>query len=235
MSANESIEMDSMPSSTSDLKKFIKKSESHAETINEADRGDIHEMNELTDVESPLLENSSPLRAGEDIALLPMSPSDLNRMDEIENTFKVDDNYREQGNSSEQVSLVANLDNLESQEESRPVISEMLLRITELASDYYEFIIGGIILTLLLIFALAVLPKCFHSLYYDEYALSRSSLTGKVDDENVYEPGWHFMSPFNEWIKFHKTVHAVTLNNVKIYTTDQLMLKATFGVYYFLE
>jgi len=239
MSANENIELESVPASSSDLHRHIK-SESHAETINET-------RDEDEDVATPLLSQPSGP------AQIPMSASDLDRMEEIETTFAIDTTYREIDNK-EGVSLVGSgdVDNVESQE--RPQATEMLLRLKELAQDYIEFVIGGVLLFLLMIVAVVVLPKYFHSLYYDEYALARSGLTGRVDDSYVYEPGWHFMSPWNEWInsyvyepgwhfmspwnewiKFYKTAHAVRLNDLKVYTTDQLMVKASFGIYYFLE
>ncbi len=220
MSANENIELESVPASSSDLHRHIK-SESLAETINET-------RDEDEDVVTPLLSQPSGP------AQIPMSASDLDRMEEIETTFAIDTTYREIDNK-EGVSLVGSgdVDNVESQE--RPQATEMLLRLKELAQDYIEFVIGGVLLFLLMIVAVVVLPKCFHSLYYDEYALARSGLTGRVDDSYVYEPGWHFMSPWNEWIKFYKTAHAVRLNDLKVYTTDQLMVKASFGIYYFLE
>lgn len=242
MSANEDIEMDSMPASTSDLNKFIKR-ESKAETINEEIKETEMAVDENVDVDTPLLlggvqmdENNTPI---------PMSPSDLDRLAEIEQTFQINGDYRD-----EQVSLVHsmatsvdnNLDNIESQQ--RPInrnqsiemfLTVQFLRLVELARDYWKFVIAGVLLAVFSLVALVLLPKCFHSLYYDEYALARSSLTGKVDDKWVYEPGWHLMSPFNEWIIFKKTVHSVQLNNLQVYTTDQLMVKTSFEIYYFLD
>lgn len=228
MSANENIELESIPASSSDLQKHIK-SESHSEKINEA-KDEVETEIDAEDVATPLL--SQPTETPQ----IPMSPSDLARMEEIENTFTIDEftiNYREEDNK-EGVSLVGDVDRAESQQE-RTQIVEMLLRILELSRDYIEFVLAGIFLFLFLIFMVGVLPKCFHSLYYDEYALSRSGLTGRVDDTQVYEPGWHFMSPWNEWIKFHKTAHAIRLNDLKVFTTDQLMVKVSFSLYYFLE
>ncbi len=215
MSANEDIELESLQASSNHLQK-IAKNDPHAETINE--------IKEEADVETPLLQQTS------DPSRIPISPSDLSRMEIIETTFTIDN----ENDDKEAVSLIGDPENLQP-EDSRSQLAEILLRIKELAQDYIEFVIGGVVLFLLMIIILVILPQCFHSLYFDEYALSRSSLTGRVDDTYVYEPGWHFVSPWNEWIKFYKTAHAVRLNDLNVYTTDQLLVKASFSIYYFLE
>lgn len=247
MSANE-IEMTSMKESSSDLQKStLKPSESKHETINEdildetineaakeestTEDKDKEEKDDEVDEETPLFNKT------EDI---PISPSTELRNEEIETTFSVPDYYEPEGEPGEENELLESvrgsrqIEQLEIEESQSP--RDLILeRLMSVFKDYMVFVIVGALLVVFFLFAIMVLPKCFFSLYYDEYALSRSTFTGKVDDTLVYEPGWYIMSPFNEWIKFKKSIHSIKMNNLRVFTTDQLMVQINIAVYYFLD
>jgi len=230
MSANE-IELGSMKESSSDLNKQPPKSDSHTEKIDE-----VNEETTNVAVVSFVEEGDDRTEPNEQDTLLqtpeaqiPISASQEIRSQEIETTFTVQPDL---DSSEEEIETLLNHPN---NEEQRSPAADVLLRMRELFADYAIFIVGAFFLLLFFIFLVGILPHCFHSLYYDEYALSKSSLTGKVDDKEVYGPGWHFMSPFNEWIKFRKTEHTVRIMNVEIYTTDQLMVRLSMAIYYFLD
>lgn len=236
------MEMTSLKESSSDLSKFIKKSESFAEPIDEIKEEAVNveaveviselDASEEDDVSKPLLE-ASPVQAPESESV---DETLKNNDDESIKTLQLEPNSNEEADEVHSM-----LHQRISVEEDPPKsgLLERLIRIVyddiRISPSEEKFIMLFIIFLISFIFVLIILSSCFHSLYYDEYALSRSILTGKVDDSVVYEPGWHFMSPFNEWIKFYKTVHTARLHNLDIYTTDQLKLTASFVIYYSLD
>lgn len=232
MSANE-MEMDDM--SNPESSKLLKNSDSKQETIDEekvneerrevitlrageseapvVDQEREHDIDDEEDASAPLLDQTSPVQAPNESAT----------------------------SSQETVKLVDEEVDVEQMEIEEPVMSptfgpeNLLERFREAYADYGIFIIGGTLLLMAFFFTIFVLPKCFYSLYYDEYALARSTLTGSVDDTEVYGPGWHIMAPWYEWIKFYKTVHTISLNKLDIYSTDQLKVQGSFLIYYFLD
>ena len=237
MSANE-IEMTSMKESLSDF--TIKKSESVAEKIKE------ELEDELPGADMPLLGAKTS------------SPDDVSLRDYQETSFLADATeltVAQQLEQEEQDALLAvNLQNESQLPETRPTnIFNLINRLKENSL----YIIFGFVLLLFIALLLIVLPKCFFGLYYNEvccisfikiyflayhlnfiffkYALVRSKLTGKVDDSHVYEPGWHFLSPFSQWIKFYKSAHNIKLKNLRIFTKDQLRVQVSFVIYYFLK
>ena len=68
-----------------------------------------------------------------------------------------------------------------------------------------------------------------------QIALSRNTWTGSVNDRRVYESGIHLLLPWKEFIVFDKTVRSLRFDQVRLFTTDKLQVKASFRLYYQIE
>lgn len=228
MSANE-MEMDDMSNQES---KLLKNSDSKQETIEEDVKEEVVTLGaEEVAAESPVVEHELDVNE-EDALLNQTSPDQELRTIGSQETLKIEDD-------EEQAMLETSRDveqmEIEEPRRGSPTPEEIFERFRQAYEDYGVFIIGGVLLLFAFIFTIYVLPQCFYSLYYDEYALARSTLTGSVDSSEVYGPGWHIMAPWYEWIKFYKTVHTINLKKLDIYSTDQLKVQGSFLIYYFLD
>lgn len=215
--------------------KLLKSSDSKQETIEEDVKEELSEVITLRagefGAEAPVVEHEEE-DGNEEDALLNQTSPDVQVARGSQDTVIVEDEEEQP-----MLDTTEGVEQMEIEEPTRaPNSSEELFdRFREAYADYGIFIIGGALLLLAFLFTIVVLPKCFYSLYYDEYALARSTLTGSVDSSEVYGPGWHIMAPWYEWIKFYKTVHTINLKKLDIYSTDQLMVQGSFLVYYFLD
>lgn len=240
-SAEDEIEIemaDLKQSNHSDLNKFIKNSESHPEGILESENED----NESKEVDTgfgkeeekdigPVEQEEEEEEQSEDKPLL----EETTPLTGVQPDTEVDASSNE--NLTDEEDLEVQRELLAQNTEEVPT-NTLRSRLEGLSSEMKEKLMiaafVGIAIPIFILTAI-VLSNCFLSLYYDEYALARSTLTNKVDDKTVYGPGWHFVSPFTEWIKFYKTVHTINFKGLEISTTDQLKVTASFAIYYFLD
>lgn len=229
MAAND-IEMDTLTDGVDETTKFIEKSDSKQERIDE--KKDENKEEEVVEVVT--------LRAGETEA---QDNESLDSELELNDTARplLDQTTVDSPNAEQ-------LDKDEDQVSVSPE-AERLLEQMEIIDPEVESPRGGssisrkqairlgttIFIATSLILIMSVAPHFFFTLEYDQYALARNKWTGTLDDKHVYEPGWYILLPWKEWIIFQKTVHTISLNKIDIYSTDQMKMKISFLVYYFLD
>jgi hypothetical protein len=66
-------------------------------------------------------------------------------------------------------------------------------------------------------------------------ALARNKHTGTVNDATFGPGGLHFKPFWREWIKFDSMAQVIEMNNLQIYTTDNLQVRVSFWLYYFMD
>lgn len=88
-------------------------------------------------------------------------------------------------------------------------------------------IIGAILLVILL-------PMSFSYLDFYEYGFARRRTTGNVDTKRVYAGGRHFIGPDFEFKEFYAAAQFVSFLHIPIFTTDNLEVKITAELQYFL-
>ncbi|GFN99970.1 peptidase [Plakobranchus ocellatus] len=104
-----------------------------------------------------------------------------------------------------------------------------------LASPTKMLIIAGSILFCLgLLLLIILLPKSFVYVEYYEYALSRNTVTGVIDYNNVYDSGCHLLRPQDELVRFQATAHFIDQDLV-IMDSSKLSIKLAITLQYFLK
>lgn len=103
---------------------------------------------------------------------------------------------------------------------------EKLIRIAIVAG-----VVIGLIGALLLVI---LLPMSFSYLDFYEYGFARRRTTGNVDTLYVYAGGRHFIGPDFEFKEFYSAAKFVTFLHIPIFTTDNLEVKITAELQYFL-
>lgn len=191
------------------------------------------ELKDLTAINDTI--NSYSEEPGENEALLNESPIKLEETTEVN---QPDDNQHlasellsplDQYEIESQVLNTMNQNNnantrqksifekLEDLKETKPTLFYCLL----LAFLLGLSIIGSVIMT-------------YKTIEYSNIALTRNKLTGSLYDK-TYMHGYHFLMPWKEFILFDATVHTFKFKELRLLTTDQLQVRITIVIHYFLE
>jgi hypothetical protein len=172
-----------------------------------------------------------------DEALLSLGDDDENNQDRERLTVTINRDYltaEAPGVSPEAAAVEATglLDPANTQPETQPAAETKpddlsWACICTVFCSFVLFVIGSCVLFIVYI--------CAFRLEFNQLALVKNDFTGRVNYEQTYGPGFHMIAPWKSGIFFDKTAKSIGFNNIKIFTTDKMVVRVSFQIYYFLE